>query len=221
MRRLPILLLLAFVPGCGGCQRRDAANASPFQQEASEYVLLIAIDADYVKDNPKAFDFMAYALESYFQERIGSNDQVILAQMSGSKRPLLWQGTPQALRREFADHAAFRKFLLAHAESGSRINDGIAESLNYLMRTYSVAKGKAKSVALIVSNMIDDQPAVDESEPRLMESLINYGHRGAMGFYFVDQTRMADIIDKMEKAGFRFYTLEPDFHGRPALPSFE
>ena len=218
MKRAILILLLSFA---FGCEAAPPPSDSPFVSEPCDYVLLIAVDCDYVKQNSEVYDFMLRALDQYFHDRIGGHDQVILAQLSGTNRPLLWQGTPLALRHKFPDSQAFRDFLLAHATKGSRINTGIAEALEYLMRTQSVAKGNPKSVTLILSNMVDDQPAQEESDQRLLTALTTYGRKGHLGFYFCDQTRMADIRKKMEQAGFTFYTLECDILGRPPLPNFE
>ncbi len=211
---LPLLFVL-------GCEAAPPLSESPFVSEPCEYVLLIAVDCDYVKNNADVFEFITRTLDQYFHDRVGGKDQVIIAGLSGTNRPLLWQGTPQTLRHKFPDSKTFRDYLIAHGSKGKRINIGIAEALEYLMRTYSVEQGNAKSVALILSDMIDDQPGRDESDPRLMNALTTYARKGHLGFYFCDQTRMADIRQKMEQAGFRWFTLECDIMGRPPLPNFE
>ena len=218
---LKVLFLSVLIGAIVGCERRETADVSPFDQEPSDFVLLIAVDGDYVTDKPKAYELVTRAIDKYFHDRIGGHDQVIISQLSGNKEPLLWQGTPQHLRQEFPSQESFRSFLASHCDKGSRINDGIAESLDYVMRTNSVADGKAKTVAMILSDMIDDQPPSKRSDERLMKALIRYAKRGGIGFYFVNQKRMADIEEKMERAGFRFRTLESDIHGRPPLPNFE
>ena len=218
------LLLLVLLTGC---ERRETANVSPFQQEPCDYVLTIAIDLsdgfrEYMTADGKAYDLVLRAIEKYFRDRIGGHDQIIITQLSGNKRPILWQGTPQQLQREFPDSNAFREYVLAHATPhGCRLNDGIADSIDYTLRMNSVARGNAKSALMILSKMLDDQPEQVSSDARLMKALTTYAHRGYIGFYFVDQLRMADITEKLEKAGFTMHTLECDFHGRPPVPSFE
>ena len=225
MTRLLVLVLAVFAVGC---EQRDTVSTSPFHQEECEYALLIAIDLsdsfkEYMAENGKAYDFVLHAVDQYFRARIGGNDQLIIAQLSGSKRPLLWQGTPHQLRREFPTREAFRDYLIAHADrKGSRINDGVAEAIHYVMHTRSVAQGTAKSAVLILSNMVDDQPNREKSDPRLMTALTTYARSGgAIGFYFCDQLRMDDLTQKMQQAGFRMCTLECDVNGHPALPDFE
>lgn len=222
MYRLLLLVLL----GCTlGCERRDMAGSSPFQQDACDYVVLIAIDVsgsfgEFMAEDGKAYEFALSAIDRYFNDRVGSNDQIIITQLSGSD-PLLWQGTPHQLRKDFRDPKAFRDYLVAHADQqGSRINDGLAESLDYVLSTYSLAHGNAKTVALILSDMVDNQPDQQASDQRLIDALTRYARRGAIGFYFCDQSRLADIRKKMQKAGVRWYILEGDIHGNPPIPSF-
>jgi len=224
MNRLifPALILFAL-----GCERRDTSNTSPFQQESCEYVLLVAIDTsgsfcDFMTEDGKAYDFILRAVDQYHRDGIGSDFQIIITQLSGNQRPLLWQGTPQQLRREFPDPKAFRDFIIAHGDpSRSRINDGITESIDYVLNTYSVSQGNAKPVALILSDMEDNHSNRKESDSRLMNALTTFAGRGEIGFYFCSQERMADIRQKMKQAGIDMYVLECDIHGRPPLPSFE
>jgi hypothetical protein len=219
MKRLLLALLFVSVVGC---EVRDEAQVQTFQSETCEYVLLVAVDRDYVANHKKAFEFLQYAIDKYFSDRMGSrNDQIIIAELSGSPKSLLWQGTPEQLRQDFPDQEAFRKYMLANGNEGCRINEGLAESIKYLLKTHSVAFGKAKTAALILSSFQDDQPNSEESEVKLLDALTKLAKRGGIGFYFVDRTRMDFIEEKMTKAGFPLYTIECDIHGRPPLPTFE
>lgn len=227
MSRVLIFALLVSSLGLLGCERRDASRQSAFKQQDYESVVLIAIDLsgsfrDDMSEDGKAYDFVLRAIDEYFRQRIGGNDQLIITQLSGNSRPLLWQGTPQELRRQFPNAAKFRDFLLASSDpNASRINDGIAESLEYVLGTHSVASGRAKTVALILSDMQDNASSDSQSDQRLMNALISYARHGAIGFYFCDQQRMTDIRQKMSQAGIDMYTLEGDFRGRPPLPNFD
>ena len=210
-----------------GCEKIDESQFSPLQPESCEYVVMVAIDMSssfggYMAEDGKAYEFMQQVVERYFRDRIGGNDQIIITQLSGNKRPLLWQGTPFQLRKDFPNKAAFRDFLIAKANpNGSRINDGIRESLRYLLHTHSVGRGNAKTVALILSDMEDSFEDQEESDQRLIDSLTNYAKRGSIGFYYCSQDRLEDIENKLEQAGISMYVLECDIHGNPPLPSFD
>ena len=220
-------LLLSMLLVCAlGCDKRDSAGRSPFEQGTCDYIVLIAIDlsgsfGELIADDGKAYDFALRVLDRYFHDRVGGNDQIIITQLSGSN-PLLWQGTPRQLRQDFRTPDAFRDHLLARADpTGSRINDGLAESLDYVLGTHSVAHGNAKTIALVLSDMLDNQPDNAASEQRLLDALTRYARRGAIGFYFCDQYRLADIRKKTRDAGFEWCIIEGGFHGEPPLPSFD
>jgi hypothetical protein len=186
----------------------------------------VAIDVsgsfgEYMAKNGKGYEFLQRALDKYFSDRIGGNDQIVITQLSGG-HPLLWQGTPHQLRLDFPDQNVFRDYLLSHADqNGSRINMGLAESLDYVLHTHSVAQGKAKTIALVLSDMLDNHPDQDASEQQFLDALTRYARRGAIAFYFVDQYKMAQLRKKTEQAGFRWSIIEGDIHGNPPLPSYE
>lgn len=220
----PALLVILLAVGC---EPVDQSQMTPLQPESCEYVVLVAIDMSssfrtFMAEDGKAYDFVSQVVEQYFRDRIGGNDQIIITQLSGNNKPLLWQGTPFELRREFPDRQSFRDFLLAKADpNSSRINDGVHESLKYLMRTHSVAHGNAKTVALVLSDMEDSSGDEEQSSQRLISTLSTFAKRGHIGFYYCSQHRMEEIEQKLEEAGMTMYVLECDIHGRPPMPNFE
>lgn len=205
-----------------GCARRDKAAITVFDQEPMKFTLLIAADIDIVKSDPNAYKFVVRALEKYGNDRIGEPDHVIISQLSGNDRPLLFQGTPQELRRVMPTQQAFRDYLVSRSDPGRRLSKGLAESFYYLLNSSSVARGGAKPVALVISSM---QPAEDEDPKdgeQFIEELIRF-HRGGglMSFYFVDQRRWAWVKEQTKKAGIDWVYMEPDPYGNPVLPSFD
>lgn len=206
-----------------GCQRRDKTEKGmTFEHEPTRFTLLVVADIDVVKNNPKAYDFVIAALDRYGSDRMGENDQVIISQISGNNRPVLFQGTPQQLRRDMPSQEEFRNYLLSRSDPGRRLHDGLTESFNYLMKTRSVAQGGAKPVALIISSLNEGEAESAGCQERFIQALINF-HRagGQMAFYFCDQRRSAWLEEQTAKAGMQWTHYELDAHGRPPLPSFE
>lgn len=200
-----------------GCERRNKER-SVFQQEACAFVLLIAVSDDVVA-NDDAYLFILKTIDKYFQDRIGTADQVIVARIE-AERPLVWQGTPRTLRQKFPNAAEFRRHLTGPKAPGS-LHDGLTRSFGLLMETYSIKKGNAKAVTMILSDMNDDQPSTEANE-RFIDALVSYCKRGGqLAIYFCDQLRFEEIRAQTKKAGFDWVTLELDVHGDPPLPSFE
>ena len=217
MKTAILLQLCAFA--LIGCTPRDKGG-SVFRQEASDYVLLIAVSEE-VTESDHAYQYILMAIDKYFQDRIGTSDQIMIARIEGV-RPLVWKGTPRALRREFPNPESFRKAVLASGKETGSLNDGLARSLRMVMKTYSVAKGNAKAVTMVMSSMNDPQPS-EESDAHFIESLVEYWKSGGqIAFYFVDQLRIEEIEEKTLKAGMtEWLPIESDANGYPYLPEFE
>jgi hypothetical protein len=215
---LSLICLLFFV----GCEKVD--QAATHDPDESETVVLIVIDLStsfrpiMIKDGV-AFEFVMHALHTYCSSRIGSKDRIVIAEISGETKSLLVDGTAQQLIERFPDEAAFTKMLTEARPSGSLCHDGTAHALEYLMMNRNVASGKARSACLVISDMADNGPNPEKSEKRLMDDFIEYTQMGGViGLYYVDQLLMKKWHRNFKEAGFKMYTVEPDIHGRPALP---
>lgn len=218
IRSILLLFLIALLCGCRDPKQQAAVT---WEQEPTDYTLLIIIDPDTVNKNPRAADFVVYALDYYFRDRVGTNDHVIISGL-GTEAPVMFEGNPRTLREDYPSEQQFRDFLKSRGNPDRKINDGVAKSLKYISRTSGVKRGGAVPVALIVSSMIDGQPESKDSEDRVIQSLIDFGTitRGHIAYYFCDQNRLDVIDERMKKAGFNMTILECDVNGRPPLPTF-
>ena len=116
---IPSLIVLAAVAGCtprGPVAREEAVVL----HEERGCVLTILLDLsgsfhEQMIDRGKAHQFCLAVLDNYFKDRIGEKDEVVIAQISGTDRALLWQGTPMRLRQDFASPKEFGDFLRARA----------------------------------------------------------------------------------------------------------
>ena len=224
-------LVVGFV-GCGA-RRDDPQSArretTPFKKDECEYVAMIAIDNSssfqkLMAEEGEAYTFMCAVLDKYFRDRIGSEkDVILLAQISGSKKSILWKGTPDDFRHTFGNRQAFRDFLVKNAgPDGSLVHDGIAHALEHMMLIPNVASGKAKSVLLVLSDLEDNGRFSTKSEKRLFDDLVTYLQKGGhAGFYYADQLQMVRWGKKLTEAGFPLVPVESRENGNPALPDFE
>lgn len=218
----PIFLAVA------GCEKRaDQQAAGPFQEDDSSYVLMVVLDLsgsfrELMFDDGAAYQFTTYALDRYFKDRIGTDDQLILAQLSGEKNTLVWQGTPRQLREQFPTPEKFRRFLQSYAvPGGSVVHDGVSHAVRYLMSHPAVRRGKARSALLVLSDM-QDTTGDDGSEDRVLNVLTQYINSGGVaGFYYVGQDEYFTWVDHFTNAGFDTCVVEMDIQGRPKLPVFE
>src|SRR3989442_11933800 len=94
----------------------------------------------------KGYEFTMRVADRYFRNSIGSNNRLIIAQLSATDRALLWDGTPVQLRQDFPSANEFRQFLLKKSHpAGSRIYDGIADAFEYVLSDQGVASSKTRT----------------------------------------------------------------------------
>ncbi len=224
-----VWLLCLFVIALGGCApRRTTESVAVIGRGDHDYICLVAIDLSgsfqhQMADGGKAYDFLMTILQRYFDNHAGANDKIILAQLSGTQRSLLWQGSPTQLRQEFPSASAFRAFLLQKADpNGSVIHDGVRNAVDYIASDARVASGQARSAVFVLSDMLDNAPDSQESERRLVQSIAAYGQQGhVVGLYYVDQLLVARWRQQLRDARLKDYCVEPDFYGTPPLPVFD
>src|SRR5260221_7457613 len=164
------IMLVALLAAAGltltGCEQVSREETgSVLNAQDPEFVLCVAIDlsgsfAEMMSEgNGRAYRFLLSAIDRYFRGTVGDNVRIIIAQLSATDRPLLWDGTPRTLRKQFPDAQSFRQFLIKNSNpNGSRLHDGIRDELTYLMSLPGVASGKTKSCLLVLSDMDDNFP---------------------------------------------------------------
>ena len=221
-------LSVAAVAFIGGCARRLDTSESILANEDSEYVVLVALDLSgsfrqLMAEDGKGYEFARMLLDRYFKEQIGNHNKIILAQISNTKQSLLWEGTPMELRADFPSPEVFRDFLIKNSDpTGSRVHDGIAHALEYLMGEPAIASRKAKSAVFVLSDMEDNTPNTAESGNRLVQALNAYGQLGGVvGMYYVDQMLVPVWRQHLIGAGLKDHRVESIIVQRPTLPSFE
>jgi hypothetical protein len=222
------VLVLAYV---AGCKPRDkiADAADTIGRDESAFKLMIVLDLSgsfqgLMVDNGHAWRFTMYCVDEYFKSRIGNeHDEIIIAQISGERRSLLWKGTPRRLREEFSSAAKFRDFLRRSASpNGSLVHAGSAHAVKYMTSQKAVQDGKAKSAVLILSDFLDNGPNPETTEQQAMDEFTKYIDMGGqLGLYYVDQDRYFHWREKFNAAGYDMVPVEVDIQGRPPLPKFE
>ena len=222
-RTICLIVLLCAI----GCAKRRQREQAVFARPDNEHVLAIVVDlsgsfAGLMAEDGKAYEFVLDVIDHYFRNRIGRDDKLIIAQISASD-PLLWEGRPLDLRREFRSAADFRDFLLAEADPrASYVYDGMHATLEYLMSDPAVHAGRTQSALLVLSDLVDTGPDPGDRARRLLHSLTDYGACGGIvGLYYVATPRQAKWRKALRDAGLREYRVESEIVGKPQLPNFE
>lgn len=230
MRAFNLLLVAAIIavvtPGCG--KRREHTEPRVFGEKEREYVLTIVLDMSGSFTNLMAYDGKAYqfavaVVDRYFRDRIGSQDILIIAQVSGTDRSLLWEGRPSELRKEFPSAEKFRDFLLQNSNPrASLIHEGMVQSIRYMMNDECVRKGKAKTAMFVLSDMLDTHDTAGDVTPELSQALSDFGACGGMvGVYYCDSKLVPVWQQRLSDAGIQHYRVESEIVRMPTLPSFD
>jgi hypothetical protein len=213
-----------------GCKRRSDDKKDDTVSvggEDADCLVLIAVDlsgsfAVPMAEQGKAHEFVLRVADTYFRNSIGTNNRIVISQLSGVDRPLLWDGTPVQLRRDFPSAAEFRDFLLKKSNpGGSRIFDGVSDVLDYAVSDPGVRKGKTRAAVFVLSDFIDNLSGKD-SENRLAQSLQAFGKTGGIvGFYFLDHAQVPTWRGHLSRSGIRQWVCESEIVAYPQLPTFE
>ena len=226
-RLLLVIVLCALVLFLAACSPPPPATDSPFQHEEAEYVLAFVIDVSPSLDDfalgkdGRAFRFFIRNKDAFFRDRAGSSDRILLAQISGKEKALLWDGTPRHFRREFPNASALKRYYEDHAHfGGSRVFDSLTDTVKYLVGYHETRK--VKSTLIVLSDMDDNFPNADHSKARLLAALKDYANKGGMvGFYWVDHRFAPEWKRHLSDAGFRHFRVESDIVAEPPLLEFD
>jgi hypothetical protein len=221
-----LAICLSILLGCGCDKRRQAPTTFAVRDE-SQYVLIILLDLSgsfhqQMTEGGQAHRFSMQVIDHYFRERIGTNDKLIIAQISGEERALLWEGTPLQLQKDFPSSTAFGEFLRSKANpDASLVYEAIIHTIDYVLSDPSVSSGNAKSAIFVLSDM-SDNGSKPESKQRALQALAAYGESGGVvGLYYVDQLLVPEWRTILRDAGIPEICVESDIVGRPNLPNFE
>lgn len=224
MKRTISILFVLLLAGCTP-RAPVARDQAVVLHEPRGCVITILLDMsgsfeEKMIDQGKAYEFCLATIDAYFRDRIGEKDELIIAQISGADRALLWQGTPMQLRMDFASPTDLSTFLRSKANSGqSNVFDNMAKSIEYLSSDPDVVSGKAKSAVLVLSDMLDNDPNQYAARERLKRALAEYGKRdGIVGCYFVDQTVVPSCRTFIADTGIRNFIVQAEIVGNPQLP---
>ncbi|EMI55105.1 hypothetical protein [Rhodopirellula sallentina] len=210
-----------------GCEARRQTEQTTFEAPEAEYVLAIAVDfsgsfIDKMANDGEAYRFTMDVIDRYMRERPSDEGRLVITQLSATDDPLLWEGPPMQLRKDFASADDFRNFVLARNDpNGSRIFEGLSSTLSYLDGHRAIRNG-AKPALFVLSDMADTSDDADEQEAEISLKFKEFGQSGGtVGMYYVHQQLLPRWQQTLAKSGMRDYVVECDIVTRPTLPEFQ
>lgn len=223
-----ILFLMALTIFClPACTPIPQGEQTVFEKTETDQLIVIALDlsgsfAELMTKDGIAYRFAMATVDRFMRENPGREGRLVIAQLSATGNPLLWEGTPGELRKQFSNQEAFREFLLSKSDpQGSRINEGIANALEYVANHQSVRSNNASSALFVLSDMMDNDPDGEEQLKRAEKSLVDFADTGGVvGLYYVHQSKLIEWRRRIESAGIHDYRIQCEIVSTPDLPSF-
>ena len=230
-----VLPMMILVPGCKKRsavgdpieEASDAQEAPVIRQPTYGMIIVIVFDMSGSFDDliyKKGYPFAMAVVDRYFRNRIGSNDRLIISQISApGMKSLLWDGKPSSLKRDFASADKFKEFLRKKSNpAGSRLYDGISESMEYLISYPGVAEGKTSTAVFVLSDLDDNCSDPAKGKMRLLKNLAEYSKvKGSIGFYWVEDRFVPPWRQHMKESGIKHYVVEADIAADVPLPNID
>lgn len=208
-----------------GCQRRQT-ESSPLGEEDTEHVLVMIFDlsksfSPYMSPDGPAFEFAMKTIDQYFRARIGTQDKVVLGQISATGQPLLFEGTPHELRKRFPDATSFHDYLKSQADpNGSQVYAGVQRTVEYLQQAQRTKYPNAQGLLLVLSDMQDTSAQGKAAARAMLQTLSDYAADGqAMGFYFVEPTVAKFLDQHLRELGVTNLRVESNIVSSPLIPT--
>ncbi len=226
---LTLSLLCLLTAGC--VESPDLGQAAPFESQELDACLVIVIDlSGSYQDlwDQRAYNLFLQLSDRYFNESMGTENRLIISQISGTEQALLFEGTPADLRKQFRSPQELSKFLKDRSDpNSSRVIESTRQTLDYVSTFPGVTKN-TRLLTLIFSDMIDSDSLSqiwDQSQTHpLREPLQRYqALGGGIAMYFVADAERQRWNQLLQEAGFQagHYLIESELTTNPQLPRFE
>lgn len=220
------IVMLLPLSGCDGFKKHEDTETRVIQPPEWEYMLVFLIDPSqsflHKKWDAPAHDFLVGTVENYFRGRSEPEDRVLLAALSDrDDSPLLWQGTPMALKQRFDSPDTLRNFVAQYSTPTKRVYASLAKTLNYASELPPIRNRTAKVVVVVLSDMLDESKTKEQDLTEAGAALKRLlALRSEIGFWWVDSKAHPDVQKWYREAGLP----EPYFQyqeDRPKPLTFE
>ena len=198
-----LLAVILLLPGCAKHQETDTRVIRPPEWN---FILIFLVDPSRrfaeKKFDAAAHRFLVGTAENYFRGRSEPDDRVLLASLTDEGgSPLLWQGTPRDLRRQFDTPEALRDFVTQHSRPTKHVYASLAKTLDYVSDLPPVHDGKAKAVVVVLSDMLDDSKTREQDLVKAAAALKRFtALRSEIGHWWVDWDAVPDFKKWYRKA---------------------
>lgn len=222
------VVLFASQVGCIKSQRGN--DREPFSADPLESCLALVIDMSgsfEAELSTKAYPLLMELCENFFTAGAGTESRIVICQLSGTDKAVLFEGRPDELRSAFDSPEALATFLRSKSDPGSsQVYQATGKAVSYVTSMPRVSS-ETRLMTVILSDMIDSEardPERSKHGNRMLASLKRYRELGGgLALYYVDEDEASRWSRILNTAGFEpaSYVIESTLVARPQLPSFD
>lgn len=231
-KRTPLTLTTIVVAlattGCVESQRND--DRQPFAADPIDSCLTVVVDMSGSfagQLSTRAYPLLIELCDSFFTEGAGTESRVVICQLSGTEKSVLFQGRPHELQSSFNSPEELANFLQEKSDPGSsQVYKATDQAISYVCAIPRVSE-ETRLMTVILSDMIDSEsrdPERTKNGKRMLASLRRYQELGGgLALYYVDEDETGRWSRILDKAGFLpgSYVIESTLVARPELPRFD
>lgn len=217
------LLLSGCVPSQTG------KDYHPFETVEIDSCLTILIDMS--GSFAESWDDRAYPLflelsETYFNEAMGTENRLVIAQLSGNNQAVLFEGKPADLQTRFRSPEELVEFLKKRSDpTRSHVYAALQSTTDYVLQMPGVTE-QSRLMTVVLSDLRDSSTNASRSTSgrEMVESLREYRLRGGvLALYYVASDEIERWETVLAESGFtdRDYLIQGELTATPQLPKFD
>ena len=226
-----VLVLATVVVLGGGCIKVEQPKGRPvsIQKEELDQVLAVVIDLSGSFEGNwggKAYPFFQEVIRRYFHSSMGSENRMLIGQLSGNGDPVFWSGTPRDFQRAFPNETAFLDRLAAEEKIGSSpVFRSIIAAIEHVEGIPQVGPN-TKLTTIVLSDLEDnvaDRAVQKRDAQRLLDVVKRYtDDGGSLALFYVAESKRPRWLRAFKKAGIEEdrYWIETDDVEKPTIPDF-
>ncbi|GAB5407354.1 MAG: hypothetical protein Aurels2KO_55850 [Aureliella sp.] len=199
----------------------------PFETVEIDSCLTILIDMSgsfATRWDDEAYPLFLELSNSYFTEAMGTENRLVIAQLSGNSQAVLFEGKPADLQSRFKSPEELVAFLRERSDGASSlVYRAIESTTNYLLQMQGMTD-QTRLMTVVLSDLRDTDPARQAAGGDMIESLREYRERGgALALYYVGAEEMPRWEKILAESGFtsKDYLIQGELTATPQLPKFD
>lgn len=228
----PIILGgLCYVSAMAGCVPvSHIETASPFDRKELDACLAFVIDQSGSFDqlwSESGHDLFVNVSGRFFDETVGTETRLVIAQLSAADNVVLFEGTPGDLRQRFRTPEELAQFLQESSDSSaSNVYRAVQRVTDYLTAMPDVGEN-TRLMTVVISDLLDSESssaARSKAGSEMIRSLSRYQEQGGtLALYCVAPKEMSRWRQVLDLSGFskEEFVIESTLVQSPALPSFQ